>query len=79
MITQPTEDPVSFTDTLLAMTDDELFTTMRDLEAKSEETARAKLDTGDVLAAIALVEDEIEDRYPGQALAPYKQWLGRGS
>jgi len=68
------EDAVSFAERLPAMTDDELFATMRRLEQKSEALAQSGGDAGDVLGRIALVEDEIEDRYPGQALSPYKQW-----
>jgi ABC-type transporter Mla subunit MlaD len=77
-MTVPTSDgSASFADQLNAMTDDELFAAMRALEEVSETAAQAKEDTGDILARIALVENEIEDRYPGQALAPYKHWQTR--
>jgi hypothetical protein len=73
-----TDDVATFADRLSSMTEDELFTAMRGLEAQSETLSRDHGDTGDVLARIALVEDDIEDRYPGQALAPYKQWQRQG-
>lgn len=68
------QDTASFADELAAMTDEELFASMRTLEQESESGSQAKHDISDVLARIALVEETIEDRYPGQALAPYKRW-----
>jgi hypothetical protein len=47
---------------------------MRDLEKQSEDLARAGMDLDDTLAFIALVESEIERRFPGRALQPYKEW-----
>jgi hypothetical protein len=73
-----TDDVTTFADRLSLMTEDELFKAMRGLEAQSETLSRDHRDTSDVLARIALVEDEIEDRYPGQGLAPYKQWQRQG-
>ena len=67
-------DAASFADRISPMTDDELFMSMRDLERQSETLSKDQHDISDVLARIALVEEEIEERYPGQALAPYKQW-----
>lgn len=70
------DDPATYVTNLAAMTDEEVFNEMKMLEDKSEVTAksdRAKLE--EVLSQIGLVEEEIEQRFPGQALAPYKQWL----
>ncbi len=67
-------DPSVFADVLSAMAEEELYEAMRDLETKSEELSRAGQDTSDVLARIAQVETEIETRFPGQKLAPYKNW-----
>ena len=68
-------DPASYASDLAAMTDDEIFRTMKALEGKSEVLAQNKsVELDDILSQIALVEEEIEQRYPGQALAPYKQW-----
>ncbi|WP_144576886.1 hypothetical protein [Agrobacterium sp. DE0009] len=50
-------------------TDDELFQKMRGLEIRSEEEG---LD--EVAAQVELTASEIENRFPGQALAPYKRW-----
>ena len=50
-------------------TDDELFQKMRELEIRSEEEG---LDG--VAAQEELTASEIENRFPGQALAPYKRW-----
>jgi hypothetical protein len=70
-------DAGDFADRLRAMTDDELFSTMRDLEEKSEDIRPEERDASDVFAKIALVETAIEDRFPGQLLAPYKDWQQR--
>jgi hypothetical protein len=74
MVDELSENTTSFADRLSAMTDDELFSTMHGLEQESEVLAKRGGDAGDVLGRIALVEGVIEDRYPGQALSPYKQW-----
>jgi hypothetical protein len=69
------DDPASYAVTLTAMTDDEVFAEMQTLERKSEAGAKNRgQDLEDIIAQIALVEQEIEQRFPGQALAPYKQW-----
>lgn len=70
------DEPIQdFAFSLDVMTDDELFTTMSRLEADSEEAgADAQEET---LARIALVEEVILDRYPGQALSPYRSWKER--
>jgi hypothetical protein len=68
-------DTASFADNLSAMTDDELFQQMRSLEQESEKRSKESGDDLDeILGRIALVEQAIEERFPGQALAPYKQW-----
>jgi hypothetical protein len=70
-------DAGDFTDRLAAMSDDELFETMQGLEEESEDIRPDKRDGIDVFAKIALVETAIEDRFPGQLLAPYKDWQQR--
>jgi hypothetical protein len=57
------------------MTDEEVFTAMRQLELASEAAREAGRDH--ILARIALVESEIERRHPGQVLAPYREWKRR--
>ncbi|MBB3354094.1 hypothetical protein CO660_17045 [Rhizobium sp. L9] len=72
LMTEPVEELAT---RLEAMTDDELFLTMSALENASN---AAKNDaTAEVLFRIALTEDEIERRYPGQVLAPYRDWKQR--
>jgi uncharacterized protein YciU (UPF0263 family) len=58
-----------------AMIDDELFAVMELLEKASENPQQRDLD--DVLARIALTETEIEKRYPGMLLLPYREWKQR--
>jgi hypothetical protein len=60
-----------------AMIDDELFAVMELLEKASENPQQRDLD--DVLARIALTESEIEKRYPGMLLLPYREWKQRRS
>ncbi|PLK73189.1 hypothetical protein C0V73_00065 [Rhizobium sp. TH135] len=66
-----TEDVSDLASRLEAMTDDEVFAAMKSLEMRSEDSTS---DRDEILARIALVEDEIERRFPGQLLAPYRQW-----
>jgi hypothetical protein len=56
---------------LEAMTTDEVFAAMSALEEHSEAEAS---DRDEAISRIALVEDEIERRFPGQLLAPYRDW-----
>ena len=70
-------DAGDFADRLAAMSDDELFQTMQRLEEESEGIRPDQRDSSDVFAKIALVETAIEDRFPGQLLAPYKDWQQR--
>ncbi|MDK4732276.1 hypothetical protein [Rhizobium sp. CNPSo 3490] len=72
LMTEPVEELAT---RLEAMTDDELFLTMSALE-KASNAARNDA-TAEVLFRIALTEDEIERRYPGQVLAPYRDWKQR--
>lgn len=65
------EDVSEFAFRLEAMTGDEVFTAMRSLENHSEDDAG---DLQETLSRIALVEDEIERRFPGQKLASYESW-----
>lgn len=70
-------DVKAFTDRLAAMTEDELFETMDELERASAAIRPEERDRSDVFARIALVETAIEDRFPGQLLAAYKDWQQR--
>ena len=60
-----------FATRLEAMTSDEIFATMSALEKHSEDDASDREET---LSRIALVEEEIERRFPGQMLTPYRDW-----
>ncbi|MBX5010348.1 hypothetical protein HJB52_30585 [Rhizobium lentis] len=72
LISEPVKDLVS---RLEAMTDDELFAIMNELE-KASEAAEGEA-AEEILARIALAESEIERRYPGRLLAPYRDWKQR--
>ncbi|WP_244473933.1 hypothetical protein [Rhizobium sp. Leaf321] len=50
---------------------------MQELEKASDDISHNERETSDVFAKIALVETAIEDRFPGQLLAPYKEWQHR--
>lgn len=68
-----TQEPVGdLASRLEAKTVDEVFAAMDALEKESEETNGAA--QGEVLARIALIQDEIERRFPGQRLATYQDW-----
>jgi hypothetical protein len=77
MAVQADFDARDFADRITAMGDDELFETMQRLEDESEDIPPGERDGSDVFAKIALVETAIEDRFPGQLLAPYKDWQQR--
>ncbi|NLS06323.1 hypothetical protein HGP14_23690 [Rhizobium sp. P32RR-XVIII] len=64
-----------FAVSLEAMSDDDLFTKMAELERASE-TSDADL-RKETMARIALTEEVIERRFPGQLLAPYREWKRR--
>lgn len=66
-------DPATLETALASMTEDEVFETMRRMERKSEQDD----DPAQSMALMRLVESEIERRFPGQALAPYKAWQRR--
>ena len=70
-------DAAEFADELSTMTDEELFELMQKLEGESDDIPTQNRDTSDVFARIAMVETAIEDRFPGQLLAPYKDWQQR--
>ena len=65
------EDVSDFAIRLEAMTSDEVFATMSSLEIHSEDDASDREET---LSRIMLVEEEIERRFPGQMLTPYRDW-----
>ena len=67
-------DAAEFADRLSPITDQELFGLMQELEDESEGVPSDKRDSSDVFARIAMVETAIEDRFPGQLLAPFKDW-----
>ena len=72
---QINENPASYAANLSVMTDDEIFSEMQALEQQSEVSAKDRgPELEAILGQIALVEQEIEQRFPGQALAPYKLW-----
>ncbi|WP_025591114.1 hypothetical protein [Agrobacterium tumefaciens] len=70
-------DAVEFADRLAAMTDEEVFGLMKKLEEASESIRPEDRGDSDVFAQIAMVETAIEDRFPGQLMAPYKDWQQR--
>lgn len=65
------ESVSDFATRLEAMTSDEIFATMGALEKHSEDDASDREET---LSRIALVEEEIERRFPGQMMTPYRDW-----
>jgi hypothetical protein len=65
-----------FASALASMTEDELFSTMRELENLSEEPGAEQINSP-VFARIVLTESEIERRYAGQLLRPYREWKKR--
>jgi hypothetical protein len=65
------EDISDFASRLEAMTVDEVFDAMSLLEQHSEDDVS---DRDEKLSRIALVEEEIERRFPGEKLAPYRDW-----
>ncbi|MGH6807415.1 MAG: hypothetical protein ACREEJ_11310 [Ensifer adhaerens] len=67
-------DSEDFSDRLAAMSNDELFAIMQKLEEESADIPSEERDARDVFAKIVLVETAIEERFPGQLLAPYKDW-----
>lgn len=77
MSVDPGFDVADFAERLVAMTDDEIFRTMQDLEAESERMDTRDRETTDVFAKIELVQTTIEDRFPGQRLAAYRDWRQR--
>lgn len=70
-------DAAEFADQLSAMTDEELFALMQKLEDESENIPSDGRDSSEVFVRIAMVETAIEERFPGQLLAPYKDWQQR--
>ncbi|SDA92882.1 hypothetical protein [Sinorhizobium sp. NFACC03] len=60
---------------LETMTQDEVFSVMTDLEAASESAEGTERE--EVMARIALTEEEIQKRFPGQLLVPYREWKRR--
>lgn len=77
MTAQQEFDAANFADRLSAMTDEEVFSLMQELETASESLTPEHRANNDVFARIAMVETTIEDRFPGQMLAPYKKWQHR--
>lgn len=70
-------DAAEFADHLSPMTDEELFALMQKLEDESEDVPSEDRDSSEVFVRIAMVETAIEDRFPGQLLAPYNDWQQR--
>lgn len=65
------EDVSDFVSRLEAMTTNDVFAAMHALEERSEVDAG---DRDETVSRIAFVEDKIERRFPGQLLAPYRNW-----
>ncbi|MBB4277923.1 hypothetical protein [Rhizobium mongolense] len=55
-------------------TDDEIFELLAKLESDSESASSSEELEPDIQAKIVIVENEIEKRFPGQLLAPFKKW-----
>jgi hypothetical protein len=72
MASVPKMDVAEFALAIEKMADEELFELMAALEEASEAEG-GETDT-DVVARMALVETEIESRFPGQLLTPFKRW-----
>ncbi|MFP3546637.1 hypothetical protein SB748_24550 [Rhizobium sp. SIMBA_035] len=70
-------DAAEFEDQLSAMADEALFALMQKLEGESEDIPAEGRDSSEVFARIAIVETAIGERFPGQLLAPYKDWQQR--
>lgn len=68
-----------FVSALEAMTDEELFSTMKELEEISEAQVAGgrPLEETVIFSRTVLTENEIEGRFPGQLLAPYREWRKR--
>jgi hypothetical protein len=64
------EDVSDFATRLEAMTSDEVFAAMSSLEKHSDDAN----DREEILSRMTLVEEEIERRFPGQMLVPYRDW-----
>ncbi|MBX4925377.1 hypothetical protein [Rhizobium binae] len=73
LVDEPVED---FASRLETVTDDELFGTMNELE-KASNAAEEGEAAEEIFSRIALAESEIERRYPGRLLAPYREWKQR--
>jgi hypothetical protein len=67
-------DAEAFVKSLSEMTNDELFESMWTLDLDSAAAATSELDSSDILERISYLETEIENRYPGQLMVPYKRW-----
>nr|WP_306428664.1 hypothetical protein [Rhizobium leguminosarum] len=63
----------AFASALEAMTDEELFAIMADLEIRSEAWVNPSPHDEDFVK-IVLTESAIERRFPGQMLKPYREW-----
>lgn len=74
MTAQENFHSAAFVDRLEKMSDDELFEMMQRVEVESEELRPDERDGSDVFSKIGLVETAIEERFPGQLLAHYKDW-----
>ncbi|TCU09638.1 hypothetical protein [Rhizobium sullae] len=55
-------------------TDEEIFELLAKLESESEEASSSDEVDADLQAKIIVVGNEIETRFPGQLLAPFKKW-----
>jgi hypothetical protein len=64
-----------FASSLSAMTDDEIFETMLELEEMSERRSiSGTVADAEISHKLAITEDEITRRHPGQLLQPFLDW-----
>jgi hypothetical protein len=71
---QEERNTAEFAQSIEKWTDDEVFELLVKLESESESaSSREEVEIG-IQARIIVVENEIETRFPGQILAPFKKW-----
>ncbi|APO77939.1 hypothetical protein AM571_PC00197 (plasmid) [Rhizobium etli 8C-3] len=63
-----------FAQSIEKWTDDEIFELLAKLEIDSESVSASGELEPEIQAKINIVETEIEARFPGQLLAPFKKW-----
>ncbi|EPE96153.1 hypothetical protein [Rhizobium grahamii] len=66
-----------FDTSLFRLSVDELFHLMKTLDEEASAAVGDDFDDSELFARIEMVETQIEKRYPGRAMTPYKQWLAQ--